>query len=150
MSKSTKRGQAGLEYLVTYGWAILAIVIIAGALWYYGIFNPSKFTGDKQCGGFSAFVCQDFRVNTTGSLTIVLNNKVGGFISAVNVSGGGQVGCSPTTLAANQNTTCTIISFVPSAPSGNQVEQTSVSLTYTDSRSGVAHVDNGFVRAKYE
>lgn len=31
------------EWLMTYGWAILVIVIVAGALAYYGIFNPSGF-----------------------------------------------------------------------------------------------------------
>ncbi len=145
-----KRGQSALEYLVTYGWAILAIVIIAGVLWYFGIFNPSKFAGDKQCGGFSAFVCQDFKISSAGALTIVLNNKVGGSITSVNMSGGGVTSCSPTTLAANQNTTCTFTSFVAAGTTGNQIEQTTVSMTYTDARSGISHTDSGFVRAKYE
>lgn len=37
-----KRGQSALEYLVTYGWAILAIVIIAAVLWYFGVFSQPK------------------------------------------------------------------------------------------------------------
>ena len=83
-----KRGQSALEYLVTYGWAILAIVIIAGVLWYFGIFNPSKFAGSKQCGGFGSFICQDFTVNTAGTLTIVLNNNIGTTMNAVNITTG--------------------------------------------------------------
>ncbi len=150
MSNNSARGQSALEYLVTYGWAILAIVIIAGALWYFGIFNPSKFSGEKQCGGFAAFICQDFKITSAGTLTIVLNNKIGGPINSVNMSGGGVVNCTPTSLAANQNTTCTFTSFVAAGTTGSQIDSTTVSLTYTDTRSSVAHTDSGFVRGKYE
>ncbi|HLD75734.1 MAG TPA: hypothetical protein VI874_01835 [Candidatus Norongarragalinales archaeon] len=145
-----KKGQSGLEYLVTYGWAILAIVIIAGVLWYFGIFNPARFAGEKQCSGFSAFTCQDFRVAPDGTLTIVLNNRVGGGITSVDIAGTGA--CTPTTVAANANTTCTsAAAFIPAGTSGNNFDQTAVSLTYTDARSGIAHTDGGgFVRGKYE
>lgn len=146
-----KRGQSALEYLVTYGWAILAVVIIAGVLWYFGIFNPSRFAGEKQCGGFSAFVCQDFRVNTTGHLAMVLNNKVGGTVSSVNVtSGTAPWTCAPASVSANANTTCSSRLFTGSFTAGDVFDQTTVSITYTDARSGIAHTDSGFVRGKYE
>ncbi len=144
-----KKGQSGLEYLVTYGWAILAIVIIAGVLWYFGIFNPARFAGEKQCSGFGAFICQDFRVAPDGTLTLVVNNKIGGSMSAVDIAGAGT--CTPTTVASNGNTTCTSAGFLPAGTSGNNFDQTTVSLTYTDARSGIAHTDaGGFVRGKYE
>ena len=31
----TKKGQAAMEYLMTYGWAILVIVIVLAVLWFY-------------------------------------------------------------------------------------------------------------------
>ena len=34
LSKSDKKGQAAMEFLMTYGWAILAAVIVVGVLWY--------------------------------------------------------------------------------------------------------------------
>ncbi len=147
-----KRGQSALEYLVTYGWAILAIVIIAGVLWYFGIFNPSRFAGEKQCGGFSAFVCQDFRINTAGDLRILLNNKAGGSVTSVSLThaNGTAVACATSTVAANANTTCNLAVIVPAGTSGNTVDQTTVTVTYTDSRSGIGHTDAGFVRGKYE
>ncbi len=147
-----KRGQSALEYLVTYGWAILAIVIIGGVLWYFGIFNPSQFAGDKQCGGFAAFTCGDFKVSTAGTLTISLNNKVGGSINTVaaNLGGAGSTACVPATMGANDKTTCTLASFVAAASSGSTYDRTSFNVTYTDVRSGVTHVDGGFVRGKYE
>jgi len=33
------RGQGAMEYLMTYGWAILVVVIVGVALWYMGVFN---------------------------------------------------------------------------------------------------------------
>ncbi|MCX6777790.1 MAG: hypothetical protein NT157_02800, partial [Candidatus Micrarchaeota archaeon] len=34
-----RKGQAAMEYLMTYGWAILVIVIVLAALLYLGVFN---------------------------------------------------------------------------------------------------------------
>ena len=39
----SKRSQSALEYMMTYGWAILIIVIVAVILYSMGIFNPSCF-----------------------------------------------------------------------------------------------------------
>ena len=39
-----KRGQAAMEFLMTYGWAILAAVIVVGVLWYM-IGNPANLAG---------------------------------------------------------------------------------------------------------
>src|SRR3989338_1126940 len=40
-----KRGQAAMEFLMTYGWAILAAIIAIGVLAYFGVFNPGRLTG---------------------------------------------------------------------------------------------------------
>jgi len=37
----SKKGQSAMEYLMTYGWAILIILIAVGALFYLGVFSPS-------------------------------------------------------------------------------------------------------------
>ena len=52
--RKSKRSQSALEYMMTYGWAILIIVIVAVILYSMGIFNPSSsvtFTSS----GFSPF-----------------------------------------------------------------------------------------------
>ena len=40
-----KKGQAAMEFLMTYGWAILAAIIAIGVLAYFGVFNPGRLTG---------------------------------------------------------------------------------------------------------
>ena len=52
--RKSRRSQSALEYMMTYGWAILIIVIVAVILYSMGIFNPSSsvtFTSS----GFSPF-----------------------------------------------------------------------------------------------
>ena len=41
-ARKSKRSQSALEYMMTYGWAILIIVIVAVILYSMGIFNPSS------------------------------------------------------------------------------------------------------------
>jgi uncharacterized protein (UPF0333 family) len=51
MYKSQKRGQAAMEFLMTYGWAILAAIIAIGVLAYFGVFNPSNLAGSSATMG---------------------------------------------------------------------------------------------------
>jgi hypothetical protein len=55
---SSRKGQAAMEYLMTYGWALLALVIVIIALMATGAFNPSYLIAeectlqpDLSCGG---------------------------------------------------------------------------------------------------
>ncbi|MBX4196287.1 hypothetical protein KW805_01740 [Candidatus Pacearchaeota archaeon] len=38
-----KKGQAAMEFLMTYGWAIMVAIIVVGVLGYYGVFSPGKY-----------------------------------------------------------------------------------------------------------
>jgi len=37
-----KKGQSAMEFLMTYGWAIIAAIVAMGALAYFGAFNSDK------------------------------------------------------------------------------------------------------------
>jgi hypothetical protein len=37
-----RKGQAAADFLMTYGWVILAIVVVAAVLWNMGVFNTSQ------------------------------------------------------------------------------------------------------------
>lgn len=46
----TRKGQSAIEYLSTYGWALLAILVVVGAIMQMGVLNPCssqqpRFTG---------------------------------------------------------------------------------------------------------
>lgn len=41
-----RRGQAAIEFLTTYGWAFMIILVVSGGLVYFGVFNVSGFVPD--------------------------------------------------------------------------------------------------------
>lgn len=59
--KHNKKGQGALEFLMTYGWAFLVILIMIGALAYFGVLSPSRFLPDR-CSLGSEFECDDFQI----------------------------------------------------------------------------------------
>lgn len=54
-----RKSQASLEFLTTYSWAILALLITMSALYYFGIFDFSKYLPQK-CVFSSQMQCLDF------------------------------------------------------------------------------------------
>lgn len=58
MRKILRKGQTALEYLMTYGWAILIVIIAIGALYALGLTKPCRWTGTQITGftggGFEA------------------------------------------------------------------------------------------------
>lgn len=69
------KSQAALEFLTTYAWAFLVILIMISALAYFGILNPSKLLPDR-CNFGAEIGCEDFRI-TTDALDLKLKNNVG-------------------------------------------------------------------------
>jgi len=53
-----------MEYLMTYGWAILIIAVVLGALFQLGVFNSSSFSPRAPPGA-----CQVFRPSGPGTVT---------------------------------------------------------------------------------
>ncbi len=82
-----KKGQAAMEYLMTYGWAILAVVIVGGVLYYYGVFEPDL--PDQGCPGASVAVeAGAWDYSPEGSLRFIARNNAGQDITidSVNVT----------------------------------------------------------------
>ena len=65
--------QAALEFLTTYVWAFFAISITIGALYYFGIFDFSKYLPQK-CTFPSQFNCLDFSLKPTEVRMKLVNN----------------------------------------------------------------------------
>ncbi len=85
--------QSAMEYLMTYGWSILIVAVILGALAYLGVFNPLYFAPKANPGS-----CQVFRPNGAGTsydvnLLGVCNGEIPKYTAAFNLnsksSGGG-------------------------------------------------------------
>jgi hypothetical protein len=57
-----KKAQAAMEFLMTYGWAILVVLVAIAALAYFGVFSPGKWL-PTACTIGSGFSCVEFKVN---------------------------------------------------------------------------------------
>ena len=100
-----RKSQAALEFLTTYGWAFLVILIMIGALAYFGILSPSKVL-PSRCNFGPEFQCIDYKINAANNDVILrLKNNVGdtatGSLAAISREDGSTYGC---TINA-QNTT---------------------------------------------
>jgi len=75
-----KRSQAALEFLTTYAWAFLVILIMVGALAYFGILSPSQLLPDR-CNFGSEISCDKNRMvvnnENPSTLTMRLANSFG-------------------------------------------------------------------------
>ena len=102
------KAQSALEYMMTYGWAILIIVIVAAVLYSMGIFNPSSSSGTTATG-FSPFVVLAQTCQLHG-LAIQLGNNAG--VAVTSVSG------SITTSTGLAASTGTATVSLPNVPNG--------------------------------
>jgi len=75
-----KKSQAALEFLTTYAWAFLVIIIMIGALAYFGVLSPSKLLPDRCNFGPEVGCDKNTMVvdnSETNTLTMRLKNNVG-------------------------------------------------------------------------
>ncbi len=61
--KGDMKAQSAMEYLMTYGWAILIIAVVLAALFELGVFNQQ---GVQACIAQQGFVCTSMVYNSTG------------------------------------------------------------------------------------
>ena len=71
-----RKAQASLEYLMTYGWAILIMTMAVIVLWQMGAFTPP--TAPPGCTGFSQLRPLDWKASSTdNNIYLTLLNDAG-------------------------------------------------------------------------
>jgi len=76
------KAQSAMEYLMTYGWAILIIAVVLGALFSLGVFNSSSLIG-TSCVALSGYYCANPVLSTSGTLTLTVGQATGTSYSGV-------------------------------------------------------------------
>ncbi len=71
------KGQAAIEYLMTYGWAILALLIVSAVLLTSGILSPSYLVSE-ECSFGNNLPC-NFAIYNPGSSTRLEMNIFNGY-----------------------------------------------------------------------
>ncbi len=82
-----KKGQAAMEFLMTYGWAILVVLLAIAALAYFGVLNPGRYL-PASCNLPSGLACVDHKVvgGADSEVVLVIRNGMGENLDPFNVS----------------------------------------------------------------
>ena len=92
LNSHKSKSQSAMEYLMTYGWAILIISIVLASLWSLGVFSRSPTGGGgAACVGTTGYLCGTPVLESNGLLLTSIGQTIGG--SAITVTG---LGCSNT------------------------------------------------------
>ena len=144
-----KRGQVSLEFLMTYGWAILVIIIVGAVAWQWGMFDN---LGAPKPGtaGFWGIEPEDYKYQSNGNVDVSFMNKIGAIVdlnsidikvddvsyhatpASVNITAGGRY------LWNLPQAT----SGLPQKPAGSRYELFLI-INYTDNRTGDSYRSSG-------
>lgn len=145
-----KKAQAALEFLMTYGWAILVVLAAIGALAYFGVLSPSNFLPD-QCTATSGIGCVGKPSISASAVAFTVTNGIGQTISVTN-SSTNKPAAGTVYFCDKGNTVCTntdsstvgwtdgkeiTIRYVPSAPLTTTTFKGTFQFNYTNANSGL-------------
>ncbi|MGC8669701.1 MAG: LamG domain-containing protein [Candidatus Micrarchaeia archaeon] len=104
------KAQNAIEYLMTYGWAILMISIVLAALFELGVFNPYTFVSKAPTGA-----CQVLRPEGAMSTHLInlvgtCNNEIPEYAATFN--GKSSFAFAPNSSAVSTNRTISVFAWV--------------------------------------
>lgn len=137
-----RKAQAAMEFLMTYGWAILAAIIAIGVLAYFGVFSPGKYL-PEACTLTSPLGCADHQF-LVGSVKMQIQNGAGESITISQVE---VVGC---TTNDNTGTGWTVadggqqeVTMTCSSATANSKFNGAITVTYTTASGSYNHTATG-------
>ena len=139
------KSQAAMEFLMTYGWAILVVLISITALAYFGVLSPEKFIRERCI--IPGLTCVSHKVESN-QITMFVVNNLGRTITVDSVDVGGCSDTFSTTMTSGNE-----FSFViTGCNNGAQKEKFKGDITigYTEKRTGLTKTISGNVVAKIE
>ena len=142
--ENQKKGQAAMEFLMTYGWAILAAVVVIGVLAYFGVFSPGRFL-PSACTLNAPFGCEEFAVSVVDGLSIVVRNGAGDpiTISDITVSNCGS-NISGITIADGSTQLVNFATCTPALVEGAKFRG-DITVTYTRSGGQLDQTSTGTI-----
>ncbi len=90
------RAQSAVEYLTTYGWAILVIAVVLAAMFALGLFSPSSYV-NNECIFPAEFSCLNSQMFSNGIVTINVEQSTS---SPINIT---SIGCNDAGVLTNMH-----------------------------------------------
>ncbi len=151
ISIKSRRAQAALEFLMTYGWAILVVLVAVGALAYFGVLSPDKFLPAK-CTLQSGIACLDHTATASG-VDVVIQNSLGYDLGSVSVKAG-SCGDYPTTALSTGSATLANGAkqqyHIPCNLAAVTKYNAQLNVSYTITETGLSHNNLGQITSRVE
>lgn len=140
-----KKGQAAMDFLMTYGWAVLVVLAAIGSLIYFGALSPGSL--EKCILPAEVASCLDFKYSGTGIEMVIRNNAgfgMDGITITVNGAGCNAVntGGSATLSSGEQSTY-----LITCSPASGKFKG-DVSFDYTNQLTGMGYSKRGEIILK--
>ena len=139
-NKHSKRSQSAMEYLMTYGWAILIIAVALGLLYVLGVFSPSSAV-TNSCTSQSGYICTALTLSPRGPVTFEFGQDTGSTLYNVELtctaleSSAGLPDPSNTFVVSPARTVINSQKFFVNVPcytdTGAEFSSTTLGTTYT-------------------
>lgn len=98
----SKKAQAAMEFLMTYGWAILVVLVVIGALAYFGVLDPQRLLPER-CTIQTGVTCRNWVVSASNNKIMIevlngmgRNIEIDGSSSLIGASGNPVRSCNTT------------------------------------------------------
>lgn len=140
------RAQASMEYLATYGWAVLVVVVIGAVIWQSGILSIGKNVAPGK-SGFSQIRPMDWVAKITGPAVSINITVINDASTKLQLTGAASADCTgssslttdllPGQTAVVSLTGCTLV--------GNTGDyfRMKVTMTYLNPSSAIYHSSVG-------
>ena len=148
---SGKKAQSAMEFLMTYGWAILIMLVVIAILFMLGVFTPET-AAPNACVLPQGFSCYGYAIGEGGTFALDVGQATGGDIVIT------RVGCSAKESDPTmQNMNARVVSgshknltALPrcekedgSYPEGGEYYRGTLYVEYLDDRTGIYHKVRG-------
>ncbi|MEK6875834.1 MAG: hypothetical protein AABX34_06195 [Nanoarchaeota archaeon] len=144
--QNQKKSQAAMEFLMTYGWAILVVLAAIAALAYFGILSPEKFLPEK-CILAPGLACVQHKVTPTDT-TLIISNGFGRTIKVTDLQVGACTKTFDTTMVSGIEN-----SFVLTGCSNGVSKEAfkgDIKFTYVDTSYNITKTVHGNLATKVE
>ncbi len=131
-----QRAQSAMEYLTTYGWAVLVIAVVVVVLLKAGVFGASP--AQNSCIAVSGFSCSSPSLSSNGLLT-TLFGEIGQTISITGIA------CTKNSTLTGGSGAITGITSI----SLSSTQKTSLSFACPISNASLGTKFTGFIRVRY-
>jgi hypothetical protein len=144
-----KKAQAAMEFLMTYGWAILVVLAAIGALAYFGVLSPDKFLSEKcTLPSSSGLGCIDWTANDRSNISLVIKNGAGFDMTDLSINFTGKDVCpnshTAIDLSNGEQKTVNIVCSSGEFSSSNSFKS-DMEISYTNKATELSHVKKGEV-----